>query len=70
MTTVNHRIPHKGDWNLFIDPTNHQSVCSPCHDGPIQAEEATGKANDRVGYSVATDANGLPTDPRHPFNAP
>jgi 5-methylcytosine-specific restriction protein A len=68
MTTVNHRTPHKGDWSLFIDPNNHQSVCSECHDGPIQSEERSGKANQRVGYSSAVGLDGLPTDPRHPFN--
>jgi 5-methylcytosine-specific restriction protein A len=68
-TVVNHKKPHKGDWSLFIDPANHQAVCQPCHDGPIQAEEATGKASKRLGYSNAVDANGLPIDPRHPFNA-
>lgn len=69
MSVVNHRTPHKGVWALFIDPENHQSVCDECHDGPIQSEERTGKANRRVGYSSAVGADGLPTDPRHPFNA-
>lgn len=36
---VNHRRPHKGDWQLFFDPENHESVCKRCHDGPIQREE-------------------------------
>jgi 5-methylcytosine-specific restriction protein A len=69
MQVVNHRTPHKGDWSLFIDPANHQSVCKPCHDGPIQSAERTGKATIRIGYSEATGPDGLPTDPRHPFNA-
>jgi 5-methylcytosine-specific restriction protein A len=68
-TVVNHRKPHKGDPALFSDPDNLQSACQPCHDGPIQAEEATGKASSRVGYSNAVDRDGLPTDPRHPWNA-
>jgi hypothetical protein len=67
-TVVNHRKPHKGDANLFRDPTNLQSVCQPCHDGPIQAEEASGQENDRHGFSSAVSNDGFPTDPRHPFN--
>ena len=59
--TVNHREPHKGDRALFFDPTNVESTCKPCHDGPIQAEE-------RKGYSGAVDADGWPSDPRHPAN--
>jgi 5-methylcytosine-specific restriction protein A len=83
-TVVNHRKPHKGDQRLFFDPTGLESTCKPCHDGPIQSEEATGKpchdgpiqseeatgkAKRRVGYSNAVGPDGLPTDPRHPFNA-
>jgi 5-methylcytosine-specific restriction protein A len=60
-TVVNHRIPHKGDLGLFWDPANHQSVCKPHHDGPIQRAE-------RAGFSGAVDAGGWPTDPAHPVN--
>lgn len=29
---VDHIEPHRGDWQLFIDPNNHQCLCdSPCH---------------------------------------
>lgn len=66
---VNHRIPHKGDLVLFFDYANLQSVCTACHDGPIQSEERTGSPNDRVGYQTAVRASGLPSDPRHPFFA-
>ncbi|KTS25525.1 hypothetical protein NS228_20425 [Methylobacterium indicum] len=38
-TVVNHRRPHRGDWALFIDPANHESVCKSCHDRVIQREE-------------------------------
>ena len=57
---VNHRKPHKGDWALFIDPTNHQSVCKPCHDGPVQQAE-------HHGYHHRVGGDGLPLDPAHPF---
>lgn len=60
-TVVNHRKPHKGDLALFYDPANHQSVCKPHHDGPIQREE-------HAGFSSAVDAGGWPTDPRHRAN--
>lgn len=57
-TVVNHRIPHKGDWALFIDPNNHESTCKPCHDGPIQSAE-------RRGFSSAVGPDGFPVDPQH-----
>jgi 5-methylcytosine-specific restriction protein A len=60
-TVVNHRIPHKGDETLFWDPSNHQSVCKPHHDGPIQKAEG-------LGFSPAVDAGGWPSDPKHPSN--
>lgn len=60
-TVVNHRRPHKGDLRLFFDPTNLQSVCKPCHDGPIQREELQG-------FSAEVDTGGWPTDPNHPTN--
>lgn len=44
-TVVNHRIPHRGAWALFIDPANHESVCKPCHDGDIQREERAAAAD-------------------------
>lgn len=62
-TVVNHKTPHRGDEGLFFDPTNLESVCKPCHDGPIQGEE-------RRGFSGAVDPSGWPTDPRHRANRP
>jgi 5-methylcytosine-specific restriction protein A len=59
--TVNHRTPHRGDWRLFIDPANHESVCKACHDGLIQREEARG-------YRIGCDADGRPIDESHPWN--
>lgn len=58
-TVVNHRKAHKGDERLFFDPNNWESLCAPCHDGPVQREE-------RRGYDTAVDAGGWPVDPRHP----
>lgn len=28
---VDHIKPHDGDWSLFLDPENLQSLCSRCH---------------------------------------
>ncbi|MBS7696258.1 MAG: HNH endonuclease [Chelatococcus sp.] len=59
--TVNHVKPHKGDWSLFIDPTNHQSVCKACHDSIVKAEEMRG-------YPIGNDVSGRPIDPSHHWN--
>ena len=60
-TVVNHRTPHKGNLELFLDPANHESTCAEHHDSAIQSEE-------RRGYSNAIGADGWPDDPRHPSN--
>lgn len=60
-TVVNHRQPHKGDWQLFIDPDNHESACAEHHDTLIQREEARG-------YQIGCDEAGRPVDPIHPWN--
>lgn len=38
---VDHKIPHKGDMNLFKDPENLQSLCVTCHNRYKQRQEAT-----------------------------
>jgi 5-methylcytosine-specific restriction protein A len=58
-TTVHHRVAHKGDETLFWDLNNLESVCDPCHNGPIQSEE-------RLGYSKEIGTDGWPVDARHP----
>jgi 5-methylcytosine-specific restriction enzyme A len=30
-TVVDHITPHKGDYELFHDPANHQALCIRCH---------------------------------------
>lgn len=61
-TTVHHRKAHKGDWDLFLDTANHESVCDPCHNRDIQSEEVRG-------YSLEVNAKtGWPTDINHPAN--
>lgn len=46
-TTVNHRERHRGDPIKFFDPTGLETVCKPCHDGPIQSEEKGGRGAPR-----------------------
>ncbi len=36
---ADHIKPHKGDRALFMDETNLQCLCKPCHDKHKQAEE-------------------------------
>ena len=40
--TVHHMLPHRGDYVLFHDPMNLESVCTRCHNSIIQSREATG----------------------------
>ncbi len=39
-TVVDHITPHRGDWQLFVDPANHQSLCKHCHDRKTALEQA------------------------------
>lgn len=61
-TVANHRIPHRGNWELFADPDNLQSVCRPCHDGAIRRYE-------RSGTMRGCDVHGMPLDPDAPWHA-
>ncbi len=38
-TVIDHRIPHKGDQQLFWDTGNWQALCKPHHDRDKQREE-------------------------------
>lgn len=60
-TTVHHIIAHKGNYELFKNYDNLQSVCKRCHDVVEQSIE-------RRGYDVGVDVDGWPKDERHPFN--
>lgn len=59
-SVVDHVKPHNGDWALFWHG-ELQSLCKPCHDSRKQGDE-------RRGFSTAVDAEGWPTDPKHPAN--
>ena len=68
-TVCNHRTPHKGDYDLFLDPDNLESTCAPCHDQVIQSEERGGPTGTgQIGVSKGVDRDGWPSDPRHPVN--
>jgi hypothetical protein len=58
-TIADHHPPHGGDWNKFrLGPL--RSLCRDCHAGAW--------ADDKHGYRCDVGDDGLPTDPRHPFN--
>jgi len=38
-TEVDHVVPHKGDWNLFVDAKNLAGICKPCHSEKTAAED-------------------------------
>ena len=39
-TVVDHVIPFRGDWGLFVSPSNHQSLCKYHHDQKTAREQA------------------------------
>ena len=40
-TDVDHKIPHKGNYNLFWDQNNWQSLCSTCHKQKTAREDGS-----------------------------
>ena len=38
-TVVDHIIPFRGDWQLFTDAGNLQSLCKTCHDCKTAREQ-------------------------------
>lgn len=45
-TVVDHKTPFRGNWALFIDPGNHQSLCKHHHDQKSAKERAADARND------------------------
>lgn len=39
-SVVDHIVPHRGDWALFVDAGNHQSLCKYHHDQKTAREQA------------------------------
>ena len=62
-TVVDHIKPHKGNDKLFWNEDNWQSLCSSCHSGAKQQQEATGVLR-------GCSEDGLPLDGGHPWNDP
>lgn len=61
-TVVHHLDRHHGkDSRTFWNKARWQPVCAACHNGPIQQQESRG-------YHGGIGSDGLPTDPKHPFN--
>lgn len=45
--TVDHIRPHKGNWELFMDTENLQSLCKQCHDKKtVKSDGGFGRAVD------------------------
>lgn len=61
LANVNHKIPHRGNEDLFFSIDNVETTCQACHSGLIQKEEARG-------YVIGSDIKGRPIDPNHPWN--
>jgi 5-methylcytosine-specific restriction enzyme A len=60
-TIVDHKIPHKGDYDLFWNQDNWQSLCASCHSGVKRMQE-------NHGYSQQCGVDGVPIDAGHPWN--
>jgi hypothetical protein len=60
-SVVDHKIPHKGNRELFWDQNNWQSLCFHCHSGYKRQLETQGTTR-----GCRTD--GTPVDPNHPWN--
>lgn len=61
---VDHRTPHKGNWTLFSDPANLQSLDKQCHDSVKQRMEKRGLSG-----PIGGDVSGVPLDPKHHWNS-
>lgn len=59
--TVHHIKPHRGDWSLFNDIDNLETLCHKHHSADAQQAEV-------IGYSGRVQVDGWPADNRHPFN--
>jgi 5-methylcytosine-specific restriction enzyme A len=66
-TEVDHIRPHKGNHELFWDETNWQSLCNKHHSAKtLRTIQET--ARGRPVLQRGADVNGIPLDPRHPWN--
>ena len=44
---ADHKVPHRGDRTMFMDPANLQCLCKGCHDSAKQAAEKAGRFGGR-----------------------
>lgn len=44
---ADHVQPFRGNWELFLDPANHQSLCKHCHDQKTAWEQAEERQKNR-----------------------
>lgn len=61
-TVVDHKVAHRGDYDLFWDHTNWQALSKECHDSWKQRLEKSGRV-------LGATNDGIPIDPRHHWNA-
>lgn len=64
-SVVDHVKPWRGDRRLFLDPSNLQSLCRPCHSRKTSAED--GGFGNPIAAPKGCDAAGNPIDPSHPW---
>ncbi len=60
-TVVDHKVPHKGNPELFWDQSNWQGLCATDHSAAKQQQEKSGTLR-------GCDAHGRPLDPDHLWN--
>lgn len=58
---VDHIQPHRGQLALFLDETNYQTLCIPCHNIFKRKVELTNN-------TFGCDINGWPIGPDHYWN--
>lgn len=49
-TVVDHITPHRGDWGLFTDSSNLQSLCEICHNAKTAREMAEERRKNRRSF--------------------
>lgn len=59
---VDHEIPHRGNYELFMDENNLQTLCIPCHNVFKRKSELTNG-------TFGCDVNGWPIGPDHYWNS-
>lgn len=57
---VDHKVPHRGNLDLFWDPDNWQGLCYTHHNAIKATEE-------NKGIAAGCGLNGMPLDKKHPW---